>query len=194
MIETNNTATPLTIGLTPVAITLELINDPRGSAVVAHSALIGGCRTIAIKLNLNHPLVARSLTNSDTLAVRFMVGIALWEYVVFWGGSHDGAAVRNALKKLAAYDSGAGIWGTAFASALAGCEAFEVVDTLPIYGAAAASGPFPLLSFEAVMKTPSDILRWGGKNGRRGGGGQIEKKVKPAAGPVEGFTSMGWPG
>ena len=169
MSETSN-ITPLTIELTTVVVTLEVIDEHRGSAVVAHSALIDGRRCIAVKLHRSHELVARSLTNSDTLVVRFLVGISLAEYVLFWGGSHDGGAVRNALKRLADYEPGGGIWGTAFSSAIANCESLDIIDGLPIYGAnAAASGPFELLTFEAVMKAPSDIARWGGRERRRGG-------------------------
>ena len=46
------------------------------------------------------------------MVVRFLIGLALTDYCLFWGSSHDGSSVRNALKRLANDEPGAGIWGT----------------------------------------------------------------------------------
>ena len=130
--------------------------------------------------------MARSLGNADSDVIRFLIGIALGEYVLFWGSSHDGSGVRNALKRLAGVEPGAQIWGTTFASALANCEAMKVVDGLTIYSPMGEKGPHPLLTFEAMMKTPSDITKWRTK----GEGGRPQARTAPKglpqwAGPVE---------
>ena len=182
MSETNKPNLPV-YGLLHVACTLELIDSHRGATAVANSGLVDGRRTIVMKLCRSHPLVARSLGSADTLVIRFLIGLALGEYVLFWGSSHDGSAIRNALKKLAGIEPGAQIWGTAFASRLANCEALSILDTLPIYLPMGENGPFPLFALEAVMKTPSDIPRWRVKG----------EKAKPTSRPRAGLPQWAGP-
>ena len=176
MIETNNTSGGPVFSLLPIAIILEVIDTHHGSAVVANSTRVEKQRTIVVKLCRSHPLVARSLANADALILRFLVGIALGEYCMFWGQTSDGAAVRNALKKLAGFAAGDRAWGTQFASRLADCGAMKAVDALPVYSPMGEinspigeTGPFPLFTFEATLRSPSDIPRW--RSSSRGEGG-----------------------
>jgi hypothetical protein len=163
MLAPNDTTTPTVIGLSPIAIILEVIPEHRGSAVVANSALIDGRRTIIVKLCRSHPLVSRSLAGGDSALVRFLVGLALTEFCLFWGGGHDGSSVRNEFKRMAGIPPGDRAWGSSFASALANCEALKIVDGLPIYGPNPERGPFHVLAFAVALKSPSDIPRWRGK-------------------------------
>jgi hypothetical protein len=73
------------IAVRPVRITLELIDATRATAV-AHSGLDpqDGGRLIRVGLCGAHILVNRSLHRADTLFVRFLIGLSLVEYSLFW--------------------------------------------------------------------------------------------------------------
>jgi hypothetical protein len=166
------------IALRKVRITLELIEASHGRATaVAHSGLDqqDGTRLIRIGLCAPHVLVNRSLRRTDTFTVRFLIGLSLIEYIIFWWKTHDGQGVNGALRQAAGYAPDERAWGSAFASRLAISELLCPVDQLPIFGPAPKAGPHQLGEFKAVLKHPSDIPRW-----RVGtpGGEPVQRKAK----------------
>ena len=181
---TNNSSGGPAIGLLPVAIYLEVIGEHHGAAAVAHSALLGGGRAIVVKLCSPHPLVARALTNSDFMVIRFLIGTALAEYSLFWSNACDGVGVRNALRALVGIPPSEESWGTQFASRLADCKEMAIIDTLPVYSTIVETGPHSLFAIEVKCKTPSDIPRWRIK-GEKGRLAIPMRGLPEWAGPVE---------
>jgi hypothetical protein len=127
-------------GLLHVVINLTLIGSHNGATAVARSCLVEGQRVVRVGLCQDHLLVNRALARADTLSIRFLVSLSLVEFVQFWGGSRDGAAVRNALKKIAGFSPGDQAWGSQFASKLAITEKMKVIDTMPIFGRSPSPG------------------------------------------------------
>jgi hypothetical protein len=151
------------IALRPVRITLELIDATHGGATaIAHSGLDqhDGTRIIRVGLCATHILVNRSLHRADTFAIRFLIGLSLVEFTIFWWHSGDGRGVTAALRAAAGYAPDENAWGSGFASRLANSELLRSVDTLPIFGASPKSGRHPIGEFQAVLRHPSDIPRW----------------------------------
>ena len=176
MSETNKPSLPV-FGLLPIAFTLELVGEHNGATAIARSALVDGRRTIRIGLCQEHLIVSRALSRSDSVVLRFLIALSLVEFCLFWGDTRDGASVRNELKRLGGFTPGSQAWGTSFASGLAISEPMRVVDTLPIFGRSPEAGPFPLLEFEAPMRSPSDIRNWQARNGQA----EVLKPLPPKA-------------
>jgi hypothetical protein len=159
MSEINKQSLPI-FGLLTVRVSLALIDSHRGATAVANSVLLDGKRTIRVGLCQEHLLVSRALQRADNLTVRFLAGLALVEFCLFWGDTRDGASVRNELKRLAGFTAGDRAWGSSFASGLAISEPMRVVDTLPIFGRTPEPGPHGLFGVEVAQRSPSDIRNW----------------------------------
>jgi hypothetical protein len=80
-------------------------------------------------------LVKRALHRADTVTVRFLIGLSLVEYCLFWWHASDGKGVTDALRQAAGYSLDERVWGSAFASRLANSDLLRSVDQLPIFGA-----------------------------------------------------------
>ena len=150
------------ISLVNVVVKLKLVDElVAGGTAIAKSALSKeGGRRIRISLNKSHLLVSKSLLRADALTVRFLVALSLTEFTWAWGRSHDGKATERALKQLAGLEVENKVFGSGFASALAGSESLRVVDGLPVFGRNGADGPFELFSFTAPLASPSGIAGW----------------------------------
>jgi hypothetical protein len=167
----------------PVRITLELIDASHaGATAIAHSARDeqDSARIIRVGLCATHLLVNRSLHRADTFAIRFLIGLSLVEYSLFWWHVSDGRGVTDALRQAAGYRSDERSWGSGFASRLAISELLRSVDTLPIFGASPKAGPHRIGEFKAVTRHPSDIPRWRSSSAPEGE--QIPKKPKLSRG------------
>ena len=138
-----------------------------GGTAVANSALQNDSRRIIrIDLNRGNLLVDRALRRTDALTLRFLTCLALVEFCTFWGGqSNDGKATTRAIRKIADLEKGAPAWGTGFASKLAASEELRSLDKLPIFGTKSSAGPFELFTFEANLRSPSDVAGWQPKGG-----------------------------
>jgi hypothetical protein len=172
------------VALRPVRITLELIDSLHGDATaIAHSTRDpqDGTRMIRVGLCNKHILVNRALRRADTFAIRFLIGIALVEYSLFWWHSSDGKGVTDALRQAAGYAPDESAWGSGFASRLASSDFLRPVDQLPIFGASPKAGPHQIGEFKAVLRHPSDILRWRSSNASPEGE-RIPEKPKPSRG------------
>jgi hypothetical protein len=173
--------------LRPVRVTLELIDASHGGSAtaIAHSARDQqeGTRLIRIGLCSKHILVNRSLHRADTFAIRFLIGLALVEYSLFWWHASDGKGVNDALRQAAGYAPDESAWGRGFASRLAISDFLRPVDQLPIFGASPKAGPHRIAEFKAVLRHPSDILRWRSSNASPEGERIPTKKPKPSRGP-----------
>ena len=117
-----------------------------------------GERIIAITLNAGHLVVARSLRRTDTLLIRFLLSLALAEYVGFWRGKPDGQALGAALIEAASIEPER-FFGITLASKLAGSELLRPLDAIPIFG------PTPNLEVHQLVKLAAvplrgDILNW----------------------------------
>jgi hypothetical protein len=122
----------------PVRITLELIDAASaGATAIAHSPLDkqDAARIIRVGLCSTHLLVNRSQPRADTFAVKFLVGLALTEYCLFWSNTTDGRGITQALRQAAGYSSGENNWRSGFASRLAISDLLHPVDGMPIFGA-----------------------------------------------------------
>jgi hypothetical protein len=175
------------VALRPVRVTLELIDASHtGATAVAHSGLDqeDGARLIRVGLCGTHILVNRALHRADTFAIRFLIGIALVEYSLFWWHSSDGKGVTDALRQAAGYAPDQNAWGSGFASRLASSDFLRPVDQLPIFGASPKAGPHQIGEFKAVLRHPSDILRWRSSNASPEGERIPTKKPKPSHGVV----------
>jgi hypothetical protein len=142
---------------------LELIDPPASSATaIARSDLSpdDGARLIRVGLRPAHLLVKRALHRADTLHLRFLVGISLVEYSLFWWRATDGKGVTDALRQAAGYVPGENSWGSAFASRLAISELLLPIDRLPIFDPSPQAGPHILGTIKIVGRSPSDIPRW----------------------------------
>ena len=171
--------------LRPVRVTLELIDAPHGATAVAHSGLDqqDGARLIRIGLCSKHILVNRSLHRVDTFAVKFLVGLSLVEYCLFWWHASDGKGVTDALRQAAGYSPDESAWGRGFASRLAISDFLRPVDQLPIFGASPKTGPHLIGEFKALTRHPSDIPRWRSSSNAPPEGERIPtKKPKPSRG------------
>ena len=149
--------------LRSVRVTLELIDASHGgSTAIAHSRLDqqDDTRLIRIGLGTTHLLVNRALHRADTFAIRFLVGLALVEYSLFWWHASDGKGVTDALRSLAGYSPLENAWGSGFASRLAISDFLRPVERAPIFGANPKAGPHLIGELKAVTRHPSDIPRW----------------------------------
>jgi len=174
------------VALRPVRITLELIDSLHGDATaIAHSTRDpqDGTRMIRVGLCNKHILVNRALRRADTFAIRFLIGIALVEYSLFWWHSSDGKGVTDALRQAAGYSPDESAWGRGFASRLAISDFLRPVDQLPIFGASPKTGPHLIGEFKALTRHPSDIPRWRSSSNAPPEGERIPtKKPKPSRG------------
>jgi hypothetical protein len=151
------------IALRPVRLTLELIDATHGGATaIAHSGLDhqDGTRLIRVGLCSTHLLVNRALHRADSVIIKFLIGMSLVEYTIFWWRTDDGQAVVKVLREMAGYASDERAWGSGFASRLAISGLLRSVDQLPIFGPSPQDGPHLIGELKAALKHPSDILRW----------------------------------
>jgi hypothetical protein len=151
-----------------VAVTLQLAAElPKGEPVRVRSKVgEAGERIIALQLNANHILVLRALKRADTLLVRFLLCMAVAEYLDFWGGRFDGRSLRDAITKLAGIE-GEGFWGITLASKLTGSELLRTLDRTPIFGPAPSEEVFELFRLKVQLRTRSDIPGWRPKQERK---------------------------
>jgi hypothetical protein len=150
------------LALRPVRITLELIDPPACSATaIARSdrERDDGTRLIRVGLRPAHLLVQRALHRADTLHLRFLVGLSLVEYCLFWWNTHDGKGVADTLHQAAGYTPNENAWGSGFASRLAISPLL-----LPIEG-----------------RSPSDIPRLRTREGSEPEAGEPIPKAKKVA-------------
>jgi hypothetical protein len=138
-----------------------------------------GTGLIRVGLCSRHLLVDRALHRADTVTIKFLIGLSLIEYIVFWWRTHDGQGVTKALREAAGYAPDERAWGSAFASRLAISDFLRSVDQLPIFGANPQSGPHKLGELKAVLSHPSDIPRW---RLEAPGGEPVRSKAKAVTG------------
>jgi hypothetical protein len=165
-----------------VRATLELIDASHGGATaIAHSALEEETATRIIRVGLcsRHLLVDRALRRADTSTIKFLIGLSLVEYCLFWWHASDGKGVTDALREIAGYSLDENAWGSGIASRLAISEFLRPVDQLPIFGASPKTGPHLIGELKAVTRHPSDIPRW-----RLGAAAGEPLKRKPKAKPT----------
>jgi hypothetical protein len=156
-----NTTAQVRYGLLDVAVALQLQNNPGGAPVTARSGLYpNGGRGIRIWFDPAHLMVSRALHRSDSLTIRFLVGLALVEFCGFWSSARDGAATTRGLKRLANIQPQEYAFGSGFASRLASSEAMRVLDALPIFSRNPESEPFDLFALTIEGRSPSDIRNW----------------------------------
>jgi hypothetical protein len=149
--------------LRPVRLTLELIDATHGGATaIAHSALDqqDGTRLIRVGLCSTHILVNRALRRADTVTIKFLIGLSLVEYTLYWFRASDGKGVNDALREAAGYALDENVWGSGFASRLAISSLLRSIDALPIFGASPKAGPHIIGELRTVLRHPSDIPRW----------------------------------
>jgi hypothetical protein len=101
-----------------------------------------------------------ALMRADVETIRFAVGLSLVEWTLFWARARDGQGVRTALRNLAGYTPEENAWGSGFATRLATCAAMRAVDKLPIFLRSPSLERHPLLSFSAIVVSPSDVRNW----------------------------------
>jgi hypothetical protein len=119
-------------------------------------------------LNASHLIVSRALKRVDTVIVKFLLSLALAEYVGFWRGKarHDGGALREAIIRLAAIEPEA-FWGITLASKLCASELFRALDTLPVFGPSPSQEPHTLFTLPAVrLRERSELPNWRPRSSR----------------------------
>jgi hypothetical protein len=132
---------------------------PDGAAVVARSALADG-RAIVVNLNRQHVLTARALSRADSLLVRYLSAQAIVDFCRWFDDKGDGRAITRAIRSLCGIPRNATLSDSAFATRLARCEEFHVLDKLPIYGPAPKDELFTLFRLGVALRCPSDIPNW----------------------------------
>ena len=147
-----------------VVVTLRLAGElPNGEPVRVRSVLgSGGERLIQLWLNAGHLIVSRSLARADTLLIKFLLCLALAEYVGFWQrkARYDGGALREAIIRLAAIEP-ENFWGISLASRLCASELLRSLDTLPIFGPSPSQEPYTLFALPAVrLRERSELPTW----------------------------------
>jgi hypothetical protein len=152
---------PRPTALYDVIVTLCVVPElPKGEVVRVRSKLgPAGERFIDLSLNSGHILVSRSLKRADTLLVRFLLCMALAEYIGFWRGKPDGQAIKEAITKAAGIEP-ENFWGLTLASKLAGSELLRVLDKTPIFGPAPSEEVIELLKLKVQLREYSDIPHW----------------------------------
>jgi hypothetical protein len=151
-----------------VSVTVQVVGElPNGEPVRVRSVLGSrGERIIQLWLSAGHLVVSRSLKRADTLLIRFLLCLALSEYVGFWKGRarHDGGALSRAIIQLAAIES-EGFWGITLAGKLCASELFRSLDQTPIFGPSPDQEPHLLFMLPAVqLRERSELPNWRPRN------------------------------
>jgi hypothetical protein len=156
-----NRPPPKPVALYTVVVTLCVVPElPKGEVVRIRSKLgEAGERVIELSLNSGHILVSRSLKRADTLLVRFLLCMALAEYVGFWRGRHDGQILKEAITTAAGIEP-ENFWGLTLASKLAGSELLRSLDSTLVFGPAPSEEVFELFKLTVQLREYSDIPNW----------------------------------
>jgi hypothetical protein len=154
-----------------IVVTLRLAGElPNAEPVRVRSVLgKGGERIIQLWLNAGHLVVSRSLTRADTLIIKFLLCLALAEYIGFWRGRarHDGGALREAIIQQAAIEP-ENFWGISLASRLCASELLRSLDTLPIFGPSPSQDSHTLFTLPAVrLRERSELPNWRVRNAQK---------------------------
>lgn len=152
---------PKPVALYTVVVMVRVVNElPKGEPVMVRSKRgAAGERSIHLWLNAGHLIVSRSLKRADTLVIRFLLCMAVAEYLNFWGNRFDGRSLRDAITKLAGIE-GENFWGLTLASKLAGSELLRVLDRLPIFSPVPSEENFELFRLTVQLREYSDIRNW----------------------------------
>jgi hypothetical protein len=147
-----------------VSVTVQVVGElPNGEPVRVRSVLgATGERIIGLWLNAGHIVVSRSLTRADSVLIKFLLCLALSEYIGFWKvrARHDGGALSHAIIRLAAIKSES-YWGLSLGSKLCASELFRSLDVLPIFGPAPSQETHTLFTLSAVqLRQRSDLPNW----------------------------------
>jgi hypothetical protein len=128
--------------------------------VMIRSAIeLDGQRVINVTLNGAHLLVSRSLKRADSLLLRFIISLAIVEYLQFWGNAPDGKPLRAAILRTAKIE-GEGYFGISLASKLAASELLRSLDSMPIFGPTPVSTTHTLFTFHATLMVESRTANW----------------------------------
>lgn len=154
--------TELPVAPYDVSVIMQLVAELPNNEPIRVRSVLGtkGERNIHLSLNTNHLIVSRSLKRADTLLIRFLLCIALAEYLQFWGRRHDGQSLRAAITKAAGIEPEQ-YWGLTLATKLSASELLRSLDATPIFGPGPSEAVHTLFVLSAVrLRETSDMPNW----------------------------------